>query len=453
MANLFFPTDFFWGAATSAYQIEGAWNEDGKGEFIWDRFTHSLGKILNSETGDEACDHYHLWQDDIEVMKEIGLNAYRFSIAWTRVLPEGRGSVNQAGIDFYSRLVDRLLDAGIQPFVTLYHWDLPQMLQDEGGWPVRSTAEAFAEFAGIISERLGDRVEHWITHNEMTVTAYMGHQQGIFAPGMQDWCQSLHATHHLLLSHGLAVQAVRANNSQNKVGMVIDPIPSEPATGDVVDYDAYRWFDGYHNRWFLDPIYGRGYPADILQDHIRLGHLPEDGLTCILDGDMESIATPTDFIGLNYYRRGIVSRVAPTNVGEPVPQEADENHTEMGWEIYPQGLYNLIMQVYLEYRPKAIFISENGASYSDAPGADGQVHDKRRIDYLQNHFAAAHQAVQHGVPVKGYFVWSLLDNFEWAQGYSQRFGIVWVDFKTQQRILKDSALWYRRVITGNFVEK
>lgn len=452
MEKLYFPTDFYWGAATSSYQIEGAWNEDGKGESIWDRFVHTPGHILNGDTGDVACDHYHRWRGDIDLMKEIGIKAYRFSIAWARVLPEGHGKINRAGIDYYSRLVDRLLEAHIQPFATLYHWDLPQALQDRGGWPERSTAEAFSEYADVISNNLGDRVQHWITHNEMTCTAYIGYQKGDHAPGIQDWRLTLNATHHLLLSHGMAVQAIRANNSQCLLGMVIDPIPAEPESYDPGDYNAFRWFDGHHNRWFLDPIYGRGYPADIVHEHIQRGNLPPEGLTCIRDGDLDKIAEPTDFIGLNYYRRAIVGSASPDDIGDPQPMQADANHTEMGWEIYPQGLYNLIMQIYLEYHPENIFVSENGASYSDAPGLDGRIHDERRIEYLRGHIAATHRAIRHGAPVQGYFLWSLLDNFEWAQGYSQRFGIIWVDFINQQRILKDSAYWYRDVIKTNSVE-
>jgi beta-glucosidase len=329
---------------------------------------------------------------------------------------------------------------------------LPQALQELGGWPERATAEAFAGYADVISQRLGDRVRHWITHNEPTCTAFIGHQTGVFAPGMRDWRSALHASHHLLLSHGLAVQAIRANHPGAEVGIVIDPIPAQPVTYELEDFHAYRWADGYHNRWFLDPLYGREYPADILSDHIRLGHLPAEGMTCIRDGDFQIIATPTDFIGLNYYRRALVDRNSGNDLGDPHPMIPDDKHTEMGWEIYPDGLYDLIMQIHLEYRPKNIYVTENGASYSDAPGEDGRVHDDRRIKYLRSHIAATQRAIQHHAPVKGYFVWSFLDNFEWAQGFSQRFGIVWVDYHTQERILKDSAYWYHGVIASNAVE-
>ncbi len=450
MSTQQFPDGFVWGAATSAYQIEGAWNEDGKGESIWDRYSHTPGRIENGDTGDIACDHYHRWLEDIALMKEIGLQSYRFSTAWARILPEGRGPVNQKGIDFYSRLVDGLLEAGIQPFIALYHWDLPQALQDEGGWPVRSTAEAFETYADVITRALGDRVKHWATHNEPTCAGLLGYQQGLHAPGIQDWGRALPAVHHLLLSHGLGVQAVRANVPAGEVGMIIDPIPAEPATTSSADYDAYRWFDGSHNRWFLDPLFGRQYPADILEDHRRRGRLPHGKPVYLQDGDYETIAARTDFIGLNYYRRAVIDIQEPDTAANPLPTSTPaDGYTEMGWEIYSQGLYELIMNIYTEYRPTKIYISENGASFSDGPTPDGRVHDDRRIRYLHDHIHAIQRAIQGGAPLAGYFVWSLLDNFEWSRGFSQRFGIVYVDFESQLRLPKDSAVWYSRVIAQN----
>lgn len=452
MRRLEFPQDFVWGAATSAYQIEGAWNEDGKGESIWDRFSHTPGNIYQGQNGDVACDHYHRWREDIALMKEFGLPAYRFSVAWTRILPQGRGTANQSGLDFYSRLVDGLLEAGITPYVNLYHWDLPQALQDQGGWPVRETAEAFVEYVDAISRRLGDRVRHWVTFNEPTCSGLLGYQAGMHAPGISDWQQALAAIHHLLLAHGWGMQQVRSNLRKAEIGLVIDPIPSEPASNSAADYQSYRWFDGYHNRWFTDPLFGRRYPADIQAEHVRRGHLPEQGLPFLQPGDYAVIAQPMDFIGLNYYRREVLSAEGEERGGTPEPtREPDENHTEMGWEIYPPGLYELIMNVYTQYRPPKIYITENGASYSDGPAADGRVHDERRIRYLREHLQATHQAIQGGAPVAGYFLWSWMDNFEWAQGYSQRFGIVYVDFETMERLPKDSAHWYSQVIKDNAV--
>lgn len=446
-----FPPDFIWGAATASYQIEGAWDEDGKGESIWDRFSHTPGNVDNGDTGDVACDHYHRWQEDIALIQEIGLDAYRFSIAWPRIFPEGRGAVNQAGLDFYSRLVDGLLEAGITPFVTLYHWDLPQALQVEGGWAARSTAETFVEYAGVVSRHLGDRVQYWITHNEPAVVAYSGHLYGRHAPGIQDMPTALRVGHHLLLSHGWAVPVIRANSPGADVGIALNINWTLPASPSTADFHAWRHADGMWVRWFLDPIYGRHYPADMVADHIAAGHLPPDGMTFIEEGDLDAIAVPTDFLGLNYYTRNVARGDAiPKSENHPrtvhqAPKN-DTDRTEMGWEVYPEGLFNVLNRLHFEYQVPKIYVTENGASYSTGPDEDGRVRDVRRIRYLRDHFAQAHRAMEIGVPLAGYFVWSLMDNFEWAYGYSQRFGIVWADYKTQERILKDSALWYRDVI-------
>lgn len=445
-----FPQDFLWGVAASAYQIEGAWNEDGKGESIWDRFTHTPGKIASSETGDTACDHYHRWQEDIRLMARIGLKAYRFSIAWTRVYPQGRGKLNQAGLDFYSRLVDGLLEAGIKPFVNLFHWDLPQALQEMGGWPRRDTAYAFGEYAHTVSRHLGDRVQCWTTHNELNNAAQLGHQLGVHAPGLQDWGLALRAAHHLMLAHGLSVRAIRANRSETEIGLDIDPIPAEPASARMEDYQAYRWFDGFHNRWYLDPLYGRGYPADVVVEFVRRGYLVQEGPTFIEPGDMDIIASPTDYLGLNYYRRAVVAQDADETTGFPDPTAATGTETTtMGWEIYPQGLFELLMQIHLTYRPAKLYVGENGASFPDQPDSDGRVRDPQRIEFLRAHIQAAGRARAAGVPLAGFFVWSFLDNFEWSLGYAQRFGLVYVDHDSQKRILKDSAYWYRDVIAAN----
>jgi beta-glucosidase len=452
MSQITFPNNFIWGTATSSYQIEGAWDEDGKGESIWDRFSHTAGKIRDASNGDVACDHYHRWPEDIALMKSLGLQAYRFSVAWPRILPAGRGPVNQAGLDFYSRLVDGLLAANITPFITLYHWDLPQALQDEGGWPARSTAEAFVEYADVLSRHLGDRVTNWITHNEPWCSGLLSHQIGEHAPGWKDWQAGLRAVHHILLSHGWAVPVIRANSPGAEVGITLNLEPAEPASASGVDYQAARYRDGYFNRWFLDPVYGRGYPADMVAAYSKAGHLP-DGLNFVQEGDYEALASHTDFLGVNYYSRAVLrdeeaaDNLPPTNLIAP-----ESEWTEMAWEVYPDGLYSLLNRLHFDYAPLKIYITENGASYSDGPDGNGRVADQRRLDYLRGHFSAAHRAIQNGVPLAGYFVWSLMDNFEWAWGYTQRFGIVWVDYKTQQRLPKDSALWYKTVIAQNGFE-
>lgn len=446
-----FAEDFLWGAATAAYQIEGAWDQDGKGESIWDRFSHTPGRIENGDTGDVACDHYHRWTEDIAIMNELGLRAYRFSVSWPRILPTGRGRVNQAGLDFYSRLVDGLLAAGIIPFLTAYHWDLPQKLQDEGGWAARLTAEAFVEYVDVLSRHLGDRVTHWITHNEPSVVAYNGHLDGQHAPGVTDMATAMRAGHHLLLSHGWSVPVIRQNSPGAQVGITLNINLDVPASPSWADLQAQRQVDGGHYRWFLDPLYGRHYPADVMAELIDSEHLAPDGMTFCQDGDLEAIAAVTDFLGVNYYRRNVVRNHAipeeenlPPTVF-PAPKD-DTAWTEMDWEVYPDGLYQVLCRLHFEYRVPRIYVTESGCSYSDGPGEDGRIHDQRRINYLRTHFSAARRAIANGVPLAGYFVWSLLDNFEWARGYSQRFGVVWVDFETQQRMLKDSALWYRQVI-------
>ena len=452
-----FPKDFLWGAATSSYQIEGAWDEDGKGESIWDRFCRTPGTVREGDTGDVACDHYHRWREDVQLMKELGLQAYRFSIAWPRILPQGRGRVNQAGLDFYSRLVDGLLEAGIQPFVTLYHWDLPQALQDEGGWPARSTAEAFVEYADVLSRRLGDRVKNWITQNEPAVVAYLGYLTGGHAPGIRDMAQALRASHHVLLSHGWAVPVLRRNSPDAEVGITLDVNWHAPYSDSYADLRASRLMDGIYSRWFLDPLYGRGYPADVVADSIARGGLPPEGMTFVQEGDLEAIATPTDFLGLNYYRRDKYRGGEVSGSGQPaedveLPRDAEAGYTDIGWEIYPQGLYAILCRLHFEYRAPRIYVTENGASYATGPYEQGRVRDQARLEYLRDHFAAARRAIDAGVPLGGYFVWSLMDNFEWAFGYYQRFGIVWVDFGTQERIPKDSALWFSQVIAHNGFE-
>lgn len=449
-----FPKGFVWGAATSAYQIEGAARADGRGESIWDRFSHTPSKVEDGSTGDVACDHYNRWKEDVALMKQLRLQAYRFSIAWPRVFPLGRGTRNDRGLDFYSRLVDELLANGIEPYVTLYHWDLPQALQDEGGWANRATAEAFVEYADAVSRRLGDRVKNWITHNEPWCASLLSHQIGRHAPGIQDWSVALAASHHLLLSHGWAVPVLRKNSPGSEVGITLNLTPSVPASPSAEDYDAYRHFDGYFNRWFLDPLYRRQYPADMLADYLERGYLPARGFDVVREGDLRSIATPTDFLGVNYYNRTVVrSDRIPEEKNHPrtVFLAPESEWTEMGWEVYPDGLFQILTRVAFEYSVPKMFITENGASYSQGPDADGRVRDVKRLQFLRDHLLAAKQAIDIGVPLKGYFAWSLMDNFEWERGYTQRFGMTWVDYATQARVPKDSALWYKQVIVENAV--
>jgi beta-glucosidase len=451
MANkIQFPENFIWGAATASYQIEGAWNKHGKGESTWDRFAHTPGKIRNNDTGDVADDHYRLWKKDIALMKKLGLKAYRFSISWPRILPAGRGMINQKGLDFYNRLVDGLLKANIIPFVTLDHWDLPQVLEDEGGWPVRSTAEAFVEYTDVITRVLGDRVKNWITHNEPAVVAWMGYGTGVHAPGAKDYKLAIPTAHHLLLSHGMAVPVIRANSRDAEVGITLNIQWGMAASNSRADLDSVRSSDGEWFRWFADPIFGRGYPSDKIADYTKMGALPH-GMDFIQPGDMETIATPIDFMGLNYYSR----RVHRVNISDNDPQivfeqpKTPEHWTEMGWENYPDGLKGILGRVYFNYQPRKLYVTENGASYSTPPDEKGSVPDENRTHYLRTHFIAVHKAIQAGVPVAGYFLWSLLDNFEWSWGYLQRFGIVWVDYETQKRYIKDSGKWYRNVIRKN----
>ncbi|MDW8426123.1 MAG: GH1 family beta-glucosidase [Meiothermus sp.] len=430
-----FPPDFTWGTATSAYQIEGAVAEDGRGLSIWDTFSHTPGKTHGGDTGDVACDHYHRYLEDIALMKELGVNAYRFSVAWPRVLPEGRGRVNEKGLAFYDRLVDALLAQGIAPWVTLYHWDLPQPLEDQGGWPVRETAYAFAEYADLLTRRLGDRVRHWITLNEPWCSAHLGYFTGVHAPGKQNLALAVQASHHLLLAHGLAVPIIRQNALGAQVGIALNLSPGHPASPQPADVAAARRFDGFQNRWYLDPLFGFGYPKDILA-------LYDEVALQVREGDLAVIATPTDFLGVNYYSRAVVQEDSE----EPYRfryVRVGEERTAMDWEVYPEGLLELLVRLWREYRPGAIYITENGAAYLDCTSEDGEIRDSERVRYLQRHLAQCLVALREGVPLRGYFVWSLLDNFEWAEGYSKRFGLVHVDFATQRRRIKQSGRWWQ----------
>ncbi|MDD2239670.1 MAG: GH1 family beta-glucosidase [Candidatus Cloacimonas sp.] len=451
MSTLQFPPDFVWGTATSAFQIEGATSAGGRGESIWDRFCRTPGRIVNGDHADVACDHYHRFQEDVALLADLGIPAYRFSIAWPRILPNGHGKLNPQGLDFYSRLVDELLAHGITPWPTLYHWDLPQALQDQGGWPERGTAEAFVEYVDIVTQALGDRVQHWFTHNEPWCVAMMGHARGEHAPGCASGPAALAAAHHVLLSHGASVPVIRANCPGAEVGIVLNLTPAYPASESEADRQAARRFDGGFNRWFLDPIHGRGYPADMVDVYRQRGWLPEGVLPFVQGEDLDTIAEPCDFLAINYYTRAILRGGSEMEQGgEPatLPPPAHSECTDMGWEVYPEGLRDLLIRVHQDYRPARLLIAENGCSYSDAPGQDGRIRDERRIQYLRDHLAQARLAMAEGVPLQGYFAWSLLDNFEWQFGHGQRFGLVALDPATGRRLPKDSAAWFARLVAS-----
>lgn len=439
-----FPADFLWGAATASYQIEGGWNEDGRSPSIWDTFSKISGNVYHNDTGDVAADHYHHWKEDVALMKQLGLPAYRFSFAWPRILPLGTGSVNPKGLAFYDRLVDELLKSNIKPFPTLFHWDLPQVLEDNGGWPARQTAQYFADYAGILVEHFSDRISDWITINEPWVVSMMGYHEGVFAPGIKDQTAAAAATHHLLLGHGLAVQAMRAAAKQPlQIGITLNLSSIEGATRSSEDQEAAQIRDAHLNRIFLDPLYFGKYPEEVTG---KMGFQFPAGY----EKDFSVITTPTDFLGINNYFRDVVFHSTahpPFNYGHIHPEGS--TYSEM-WEMVPHGLYDLLIRLKRDYPINAIYITENGTAVTDGVDADNRVRDSRRIQYLQDYIVAVHQAIQNGVPVKGYFVWSLMDNFEWNRGYSRRFGIVFVDYENnQQRIIKDSARWYSQVIREN----
>jgi beta-glucosidase len=438
-----FPPTLRFGAATASYQIEGAVSEDGRGESIWDVFCRVPGAVANGDTGDVACDHYHRWESDLDLMAAMGIETYRFSIAWPRVQPEGRGPVNRAGIGFYQRLVEGLLARGIEPIATLYHWDLPQALQAGGGWASRETAHRFADFADLVAAELGDRVGQWITHNEPWVVAFLGHAHGTKAPGVRHWPTALRASHHLLVSHGLALQALRARlDAPAQVGIALNVAPVHPAGPGDEDRGAAQRMDGYLNRWFLDPLLRGRYPADMLELYEGL-YGPADS---VHTGDLALIHQPIDFLGVNYYNPQRVA-AAPAELPLQLRHAAGVRPTTaMGWEIDPDGLHELLLRLRRDYGPLPVYITENGAAFTDPPANGGPVEDPERTAYLRGHLAAIARAIADGADVRRYCVWSLLDNFEWEEGYTQRFGIIHVDYETQRRVPKRSALWYRDFI-------
>ena len=430
--------DFLWGVATSSYQIEGAAFEDGRGSSIWDTFCRVPGKVANGDNGDVACDHYHRYQEDLDLIKWMGVDAYRFSVAWPRVIPSGIGTINKAGLDFYDRLVDAALERQIEPWLTLYHWDLPQALQDKGGWNNREIVHWFEEYSDVMTARLGDRVKNWMTLNEPLCSAWIGHLYGAMAPGIENLQTALNASHHLLMAHGAASKIIRSNISDAKVGIVVNVTPAVPATDSEADKRAAKLADGFDNRWFLNPVFGQPYPEDVLE---VLGKSPD-----IQSGDMTLINQPMDFLGVNIYFRQTIS-AEPSGAPLPIRGVHRENvkRTAMDWEVHAPAFEEILTRINVDYKPESMYITENGSAWDDV-FENGEVNDSERIEYLQTHLDAMFEAKAKGAPIRGYFAWSFMDNFEWAYGYDKRFGLVYVDYKTQKRIPKKSAHYYRDLL-------
>ncbi|HEY3771494.1 MAG TPA: GH1 family beta-glucosidase [Solirubrobacteraceae bacterium] len=459
-----FPQGFVWGVSTASYQIEGAVDVDGRGASIWDTFSHTPGRVYNGDTGDRACDHYHRLDEDLDLVASLGAGTYRFSIAWPRIQPDGRGPANQAGLDFYRRLVDGLRSRGVTASPTLYHWDLPQALQDAGGWVARDTAERFGEYARIVAEALGDGVERWITLNEPWCSAWHGYGNGLHAPGHTDPGAAAAATHHLMLAHARAVSALR-DASASAVGITLNLVPVRAASEDPADVAAARRLDGNANRLWLDSIFEGHYPEDMLEHYA--GATP--GFSVVQDGDLSAICAPLDFLGINYYSPALVADpssaerarteglVASRVESEPATDElgvlrlghAGTDRTAMGWEIEPEGLTELLRRIDRDYNIPPIYITENGAAYHDYVDPEGRVLDDERIAYIDAHIGAVANAMEAGVDVRGYFCWSLLDNFEWGRGYSKRFGLVYIDYPTGTRIPKKSYSWFKDLVAAN----
>ncbi|MGW6936710.1 GH1 family beta-glucosidase [Lentzea sp. NPDC054927] len=448
MENIVFPEGFLWGAATAAFQVEGATEVDGRTDSIWDAFCRVPGKIVGGHTGEPAADHYRRIEQDVAMMADLGLAAYRFSIAWPRVRPDG-GAVNQAGLDFYRRLIDTLLEHGIRPWPTLYHWDLPQKLEDLGGWAARDTAFRFAEYAQTTIEALGDRISSWTTLNEPWCSAFLGYASGVHAPGRTEPSAAAAAVHHLLLGHGMAAQVIRDAGAEAGITLNMYPIiPADPAS--EADLDVARRLDGLQQRIFLDPLLHGRYPEDVVEDLAPLGFSE-----LVKDGDLTVISTPLDMLGVNYYSEHFVSAEPGETLPSPwigvgehsFPRREDAPRTDMDWEVRPDGLTSVLLRVHRDYPPIPLYITENGAAYPDLPGVD----DADRTEYIASHLRAAHAAIEAGVDLRGYFCWSLMDNFEWAEGYAKRFGIVHVDYETQVRTPKMSARWFSEVARSNTV--
>ena len=439
---------FNWGVATSSYQIEGAHNTDGRGPSVWDVFSHTKGRVKNGDTGDIACDHYNKFSDDIILMRDLGVDSYRFSVSWPRIFPIGtEDKINQSGMDFYDRLVDTLLENNITPFVTLNHWDIPQGLEDLGGWTNRDMVQQFVKYSHYLSRDLGDRVANWITHNEPWCISFLGYVEGRKPPGLKGaWAKSLHTAHHLLLSHGKAVPEIKSNVRNAKVGITLNLNTAIPASNSEYDKKECDFYDAQFNRLYLDPLYKQKYPKLLFDRLLEKGAIKQSDLNFIEEGDLKTISTPTDFLGVNYYSRAVIR-------DESVDEKLNEKHkvtmgpkTDFGWEVYPQGIYDLLKRLQDEYNVNEIMVTENGCSYSDSPDENKKVNDINRVEYHRSHIEQILIAVDEGIPCTAYFAWSLMDNFEWAEGYSQRFGLIWVDFDTLERIPKESYYWYQKFL-------
>ena len=439
---------FNWGVATSSYQIEGAHNTDGRGPSVWDVFSHTKGRVKNGDTGDIACDHYNKFSDDIILMRDLGADSYRFSVSWPRIFPIGtEDKINQSGMDFYDRLVDTLLENNITPFVTLNHWDIPQGLEDLGGWTNRDMVQQFVKYSHYLSRGLGDRVANWITHNEPWCISFLGYVEGRKPPGLKGaWAKSLHTAHHLLLSHGKAVPEIKSNVRNAKVGITLNLNTAIPASDSEYDKKECDFYDAQFNRLYLDPLYKQKYPELLFDRLLEKGAIKQSDLNFIKDGDLKTISTPTDFLGVNYYSRAVIR-------DENIDEALNEKHkvtmgpkTDFGWEVYPRGIYDLLKRLQDEYSVNEIMITENGCSYGDGPNENKKVNDVKRVEYHRSHIEQILIAVDEGIPCTGYFAWSLMDNFEWAEGYSQRFGLIWVDFDTLERIPKESYYWYQKFL-------
>ena len=439
---------FNWGVATSSYQIEGAHDTDGRGPSVWDVFSHTKGRVKNGDTGDIACDHYNKFSDDIILMRELGVDSYRFSVSWPRIFPIGtEDKINQSGMDFYDRLVDTLLENNITPFVTLNHWDIPQGLEDLGGWTNRDMVQQFVKYSHYLSRDLGDRVANWITHNEPWCISFLGYVEGRKPPGLNGaWAKSLHTAHHLLLSHGKAVPEIKSNVRNAKVGITLNLNTAIPASDSEYDKKECDFYDAQFNRLYLDPLYKKKYPKLLFDRLLEKGAIKQSDLNFIEEGDLKTISTPTDFLGVNYYSRAVIR-------DESVDEKLNEKQkvtmgpkTDFGWEVYPQGIYDLLKRLQDDYNVNEIMVTENGCSYSDGPDENKKVNDINRVEYHRSHIEQILIAVDEGIPCTAYFAWSLMDNFEWAEGYSQRFGLIWVDFDTLERIPKESYYWYQKFL-------
>jgi len=435
-----FGKNFNWGVATSSFQIEGSNDVDGKIDSVWDTFTKTPGKIRNGDTAENACNYFKLWKDDFNLLKALGVNSYRFSVSWPRVISENLKTKNQKGIDYYKRQIDYLLSLDIIPFLTLNHWDIPQNFLDKGGWAKRECIEYFLEYVNILSRELGDFVQNWITHNEPWVISHLGYSQGTHAPGNKSFSDYLKVNHHLLLSHGLAVPIIKENAKDSEVGIVLNLTPAYPASDSPEDKEESILFDQFFNKWYLNPLYGKPYPKKIIKHWQDKGKLGKD-LGFIQSGDNGIISTSTDFLGINYYSRAIIRNASHSNKDYPVKVVPGEK-TKFDWEVFPEGLEKLLLSIHNEYGPKKIYITENGASYDYEKDENNIINDVKRIDYLKSHLMACNNSIIKGVPLKGYFHWSLMDNFEWAEGYYHHFGLVHINFETFERVPKRSFKWY-----------